>query len=159
MDKRELLSQIVRDNIINPSGRVFYYPNIPAKVNKKLTAYFDSNIKANNIAVFFDTSIFSTCGYGLILTLTGLYYSDTFVKPHYINYKDIQLITVTPDNNGRTYTKSAKMDICLSNGTTFSIGYGDFMKDNLRDILNLICQEHALWDDIISGSPSGKVSS
>lgn len=157
MDKRELLSQIVRDNIINPSERVFYYPNIPNKVNEKLTAYFDPNIKTNNIAVFFDTSVFRTCGYGLILTLTGLYYSNTFVKPYYVNYKDIQRITVIPDNNGRTSTKGAKMSICLSNGATFSIGYGDFIKDNLKNILDRMRQEHTLWDDVISVKPSGEV--
>ncbi|MFT4105525.1 MAG: hypothetical protein QM657_07190 [Lacrimispora sp.] len=159
MDNRETLSKIVQENIIDPSGRAFYYPNIPDKVIKNLTSYFDPHIQADSISVFFDTSIFRTCGYGLVLTLTGLYYSDTFVKPYYINYRDIQCVTVIPDSSGKTNTKEAKISIHLSNGTYFPIGYGDFFKDNLKNVLNMICQKFNKANDVVIIKPSGEVGS
>ena len=134
MDKREELKSIIKNTISIPYGKIHYYPNISDKIKSKITKNFDANINTNNIVAFIDSSLMGTSKIGLVFTLTGIYNLEVLSKPYYFNYKDIEDMTVICDKKGRYNSEQATLEIKLSNGKVIEVGYGNFYKDNLKNL-------------------------
>lgn len=157
MEKREELKTIIKDIISIPYGKFYYYPNISDKVKAKITKNFDANINTNNIVAFVDTTLMGTSKTGLVFTLTGIYNLEMLSKPYYFNYKDIDNMTVVPDKKGRTHSTESTLDIQLTNGNTITIGYGNFYKDNLKQLFQKLRNRFLEWDDVVCIKLSGEV--
>lgn len=157
MDKREELVIIIKNIISLPYGKSHYYPNIPDKIKSKITKNFDANINTNNIVAFIDYTLMKTSKNGLVFTLTGIYNLEILSKPYYFNYKDIEHMTVISDKKGRYNSTEATLDIKLSNGEVIQIGYGNFYKDNLKNLFQQLKNKFLCWDDVVCIKPSGEV--
>lgn len=157
MDKREELKSIIKNTISIPHGKIHYYPNISDKIKSKITKNFDANINTNNIVAFIDSSVMGTSKRGLVFTLTGIYNLEVLSKPYYFNYKDIEDMTVICDKKGRYNSEQATLDIKLSNGQIIEVGYGNFYKDNLKNLFQELKNKFLYWDDVVCIKPSGEV--
>jgi uncharacterized protein (DUF697 family) len=157
MEKREESKTIIKDTISIPYGKSHYYPNISDKVKAKITKNFDANINTNNIVAFVDTTLMGTSKTGLVFTLTGIYNLEMLGKPYYFNYKDIENMTVVADKKGRTHSIESTLVIELTNGSTLTIGYGNFYKDNLKQLFQELRKQFLKWDDVICIKPSGEI--
>lgn len=157
MDKREELKSIIKNTISIPHGKIHYYPNISDKIKSKITKNFDANINTNNIVAFIDSSVMGTSKRGLVFTLTGIYNLEILSKPYYFNYKDIEDMTVICDKKGRYNSEQATLDIKLSNGQIIEVGYGNFYKDNLKNLFQELKNKFLYWDDVVCIKPSGEV--
>lgn len=157
MNKREELKNIIKNTILIPYGKAHYYPNISDKIKSKITKNFDTSINPDNIVAFIDTTLMRTSKSGLVFTLTGVYNLEMLSKPYYFNYKDIEDMIVICDKKGRSNSTEALLDIKLSNGEVMQIGYGDFYKDNLKNLFQELKNKFLYWDDVLCIKPSGEV--
>lgn len=157
MYRQEKIKNIIEDIISLPYGNVNYYPNISDKVKAKITKNFDPNINLNNIVAFVDTTLMGTCKTGLVFTLTGIYNREMLSKPYYFNYKDIDDMIVIPDKRGRTNSTESTLDIKLTNGNSIIIGYGNFYKENLKNLIQALKDKVLEYDDLVCIKPSGEV--
>lgn len=157
MDKRAELVKIIKSRGISSFdyGKRYYYPDIPNKISEKLLKHFDPTLNVNNIVAFLDSTILGSCKNGLVFMTEGVYILEIISKPIYFNYKDISGLVVEK-YKGSSDSSQATLKIDLHSGKKIEIGYGNFYKDALEDVLTKIIILTRDWETS-STKPSGEI--
>ena len=113
---REEIFCIVKNANLGISNKPIFYPDLDKKIKEKLLKHFDTAIVLDSFIGIFDTSLINkSCNNGLVFMTTGFYALEAFGKPTYVNYSDIECMTMYPDKKGRKDVGDAKLQIRLKN--------------------------------------------
>lgn len=148
-DFRDDIASIVKaGNIAKSSSsyvEAYYYPDIPEKIMKGIRKGISGDIGVNTVAAVFDLSLLDNGKSGLVFTVNGVYYKDTFVKKIYFNYKDVENI----------YYGDIYINVDIA-GKTYDISNGCFDEDKVILLINQL-KAYVLEQGLESKKASGVI--
>lgn len=150
MDSFKLITDIIetnRNGLVSENYNIYINPRIPQKHLEKASINLCKGVSLNSILCICSITIRANYKNGFVFTADGVYFKEMFEKIYYINYKDID--TVTIDRGKDLY--NSKLLIKLNDGTL--ITYGDLSVNKrkfmwiLSDIKRLINENKIVPDE------------
>lgn len=175
MGKHQELSNIIKNNLIVPYGKLSSYPNIDVKMMIKAIKHVDSTLDTNDIVAIVENNSLNTKSIeGLVFMLTGVYNIEFKYSPYmnpaisictiprfdipekkivYLNYKDLLSCSISGNEKNEIYNT---LNIFLTNGEIVAIK-GKFYKNNLQSVFFKLKNKFCEWDDIVCTKLSGYI--
>ncbi|MBR4631679.1 MAG: hypothetical protein IKO57_14765 [Treponema sp.] len=158
MKQTEEIAGIIRKYDLG-SCKFFYAPEIPDSVKLNITKNVDNSILIDAVVASIDTTVMGkSCRNGIVFTLCGLYNTELFGNPVYVNYGDIESVSVIADKKGNKNSGDAKVELKVKDVGSVIIENSSIRnKDNLCRLIEELIEYNKTWDSSPFERKSGKV--
>lgn len=148
MEQHDELVKIFKKFDLGSINKPQFYPDIDNKTKQNIVKNVDNSILLDSLVACYDTTLMGkSCKNGLFFTLAGLYISEMLEKVIYVNYSDINSVSVTPDKKGMKNAANACTVLHLTDDSIVKIPNASLMyKDNLANLIEELMEFNKSWN-------------